>query len=161
MCITYVRGAGDGDGSMHPMCATTDPLTPDCFSDADFAGDKTTRWSTSGLAIMLCGGIVVASSRRQTTVADSTTAAETIALHALVKEVLWVRNMLEWTGYKQEQPITLWCDNNSAVRNSREGTERNKTKHMDIKYMFIQDIVWQGLITVRHVGTSHMVADVS
>jgi hypothetical protein len=108
---------------------------------------------------MIGGGIVVASSKRQTTVADSTTAAETIALYSLVKEVLWVRNMLGWTGYKQVAPTTLWCDNNSTVRNSGEGAERNKTKHMDIKYMFIRDMVRQGLVSVRHIGTSSMVAD--
>jgi hypothetical protein len=64
---------------------------------------------------MLTGGVIATTSKRQTTVADSTTAAETIALHSLVKEVLWVRNMLDWVGYSQVGPMTVWCDNNGAV----------------------------------------------
>jgi hypothetical protein len=82
-----------------------------------------------------------------------------IALYALVKETLWVRNMLEWTGYKQPRPTTVWCDNNSVVRNSGEGAQRNKTKHMDIKYMFIREAVRRGLVEVKYIGTSQMVAD--
>ena len=55
--------------------------------------------------------------------------------------------------------MTLWCDNSCTVRNSGEGAERNKTKHMDIKYMFIRDIVRQGLVEIKHIRTSEMVAD--
>ena len=88
-------------------------------------------------------------SKRQMTVADSTTVAETITLYSLVKEMLWVWNMMTWAGYEPQGAMTLWCDNSCTVRNSGEGAERNKTKHMDIKYMFIQDIVRQGLVEIK------------
>ena len=55
--------------------------------------------------------------------------------------------------------MTLWCDNSCTVRNSGEGAERNKTKHMDIKYMFIWDIVRQGLVDIKHIRMLEMVAD--
>ena len=85
--MTYMR-RGQGAGS------AGDGLVPECFADADFRGDRETQRSTTGIVITLCGGVVVASSKRQTTVADSTTAAETIVLHSLVKEGMWVQNML-------------------------------------------------------------------
>jgi len=81
--MTYIRG--EGSKGTHP-----DAITPECFADADFGGDKETRRSTTGLVIKISGGVVVATSKRQTTVADSTTAAEMIALHTLVKEMLWI-----------------------------------------------------------------------
>ena len=152
MRITYVRR--DNGIGIKP-----ERLEPECYADADFGGDKETRRSTTGIMIKLSGGVVVASSKRQTTVADSTTAAETIALHSLVKEALWVRNMLVWTGYELPRPTVLLCDNNVTVRNSGEGQERSRTKHMDIKYMFIRDAVRRELIVVKHIGTKDMVAD--
>ena len=121
---------------------------PKCYSDADFAGDKETRRSTSGMTILLCGASIVASSKRQPTVADSTVAAEIIALHGLVKEAIWLRNFLQWVGYNQDKPMTLYCDNQGAVRNCEEGAERTKTKHLDIKYMFIRDTVSTGQVQI-------------
>jgi hypothetical protein len=164
--LGYLRGTLDfklvfrKDGSLQPNISVTDPLSIGCYSDADFAGDKETRRSTSGLAITLCGATVLASSKRQPTVADSTVAAETIALYSLVKEAVWLRNFLEWIGYIQKNPVTLWCDNMGAVRNCEEGAERHKTKHLDIKYMFIRDVIRSGLVQVKHVGTDNMIADV-
>jgi len=67
--------------------------------------------------------------------------------------------MLEWTRHRLSGPTTVWCDNNSVVRNSGEGAEWNKMKHMDIKYMFIRDAVRRGLVEVKHIGTSEMIAD--
>jgi hypothetical protein len=93
-------------------------------------------------------------------VADSTVAAEIIALQVLVKGAIWLRNFVKWLGYEQQHPTVLWCDNQGVVRNCVEGAERHKMKHMDIKYMFIQDVVRTWEIEVKHIGTEEMVADV-
>lgn len=132
----------------------------DCCSDADFARDVETRKSTTGVSITLCGGSVVAISRRQSVVADSTTAAEAIALHTLTKEAMWIRNMLLWCNYKIDGALTLHCDNDSTVKNTQEGAERHKTKHLDIKYMFIRDVVRQGVCAVKWRRTEEMTADI-
>ena len=65
-------------------------------------------------------------------VADPTVAAETIALHSLVKEAVWSRNFLSWVGYTQKEATKLNCDNRGAVRNCEDGAERHKTKHLDV-----------------------------
>jgi hypothetical protein len=72
----------------------------------------------------------LAKSRRQPIVADSTVAGEIVALHSLVKEVIWLRNYLKWVGYSIKGPRTLWCDNMGTVRNCEEGEESVKfTRH--------------------------------
>ena len=68
--------------------------------------------------------------------------------------------MLMWTRQGGVGPTMLWCDNKCMVRNSGEGAERNKTKHMDIKYMFIHDMVKGGNVEVKYIRTKDMVADV-
>ena len=145
--------------SLAPKIITNDELIS-VYSDSDFAGDKETRRSTSGIVIMMCGAAIFASSRRQPVVADSTVAAEAIALYSLVKEVIWLRNFLEWLGYPQQSPTTLWCDNMGAVRNCEDGADRHKTKHLDIKYIFIREAVRKGLVRIRYIGTDHMVTDI-
>ena len=144
---------------LEPKIVTNNELVQ-CYSDADFAGDKETRRSTSGLVILVCGAAVFASSKRQPVVADSTVAAETIALHSLIKETIWLKNFLEWLGYPQKLPTTLWCDNMGAVRNCEDGADRHKTKHLDIKYMFIREAVRNNLVKIKHIGTDQMIADI-
>ena len=85
--------------------------------------------------------------------ADLTVAAETIAVHSLVKEIMWLRNFLEWLGYPQQSPTSLWCDNMGAVQNCEDGADHHKTKHLDIKYMFIREAARNGLVKIKHIGT--------
>jgi len=67
---------------------------------------------------------------------------------------------LDWIGYPQNQATTLWCDNMGAVRNCEDGADRHKTKHLDIKYMFIREAVRNGMVKIKHIGTEQMLADI-
>jgi hypothetical protein len=138
----------------------TGNLTLEGYGDADFAGDSETRRSTSGILIRLGESAVLSFSKRQPVVADSTVSAEVIASCSLAKEIIWVRNVLAWFGYPPDGPTKIWCDNKGTVFNIEEGALRHKTKHMDIKYMFLRDLVRQGLITISHCPDSSMYADI-
>jgi hypothetical protein len=153
--LTFTRGEPSGIAGL-----PNDPLGMTCYSDADHAGDRGNCRSTSGAAIIISGGAVLAKSKRQSTVADSTTAAEIIALYSLTKQVMWIRNMLVWCGYPRELPSVMGCDNGPAVRNCEDGAGREKTRHLDIKYCFIRDVCRRGLVQVRQVDTTVNVADI-
>ena len=64
------------------------------FTDADYAGDLDTRRSTTGFVFILHGGAITWLSKRQPTVAASTTEAEYISAAQAVKEALWLRVLL-------------------------------------------------------------------
>ena len=64
------------------------------YSDSDWAGDKESRKSTSGYIFMLNGGPVSWCSKRQATVALSSTEAEYIAFTLATKEATWLRLLL-------------------------------------------------------------------
>lgn len=68
------------------------------YSDSDWAGDKKSKKSTSGYIFMLNGGPVGWCSKRQATVALSSTEAEYIAFTLAAKEAPWLRLLLTELG---------------------------------------------------------------
>ena len=71
------------------------------YSDSDWAGDKESRKSTSGFIFMLNRGPVSWCSKKQATVALSSTEAEYIALTLAAKEATWLRLLLTKLGLLQ------------------------------------------------------------
>ena len=71
------------------------------YFDSDWAGDLESRKSTFGFIFMLNGGQVSWCSKRQPTVALSSTEAEYIALTLAAKEALWLRLLLTELGLLQ------------------------------------------------------------
>lgn len=71
------------------------------YSDSDWAGDKESRKSTSGFIFMLNEEPVSWCSKKQSTVALSSTEAEYIALTLAAKEVTWLRLLLTKLGLLQ------------------------------------------------------------
>ena len=79
-------------------------------------------------------------------------------------------NML-YTGYLMKQtliyiqveydePIPIYCDNTSAISISKNLVMHSKTKHIPIKYHFLQEQVAEKNIRVEYVGTKEQVADI-
>jgi hypothetical protein len=64
------------------------------FSDANFAGDKVTRPSTTGVIAIFAGSAVSWTSQLQKTTALSTTEAENIAPSEGAKELVWLKRLL-------------------------------------------------------------------
>ncbi|XP_020677018.1 uncharacterized protein LOC110095714 [Dendrobium catenatum] len=64
------------------------------FSDADWAGDPTSRKSTSGFCSFLGDTLIAWTVKKQTTVARSSTESEYRALAALTADVVWLRRIL-------------------------------------------------------------------
>ena len=154
--LAYLNGTAD----LGLIFKKRESLSLEAFSDADWASNVHTRRSISGIVLTLNGTAIISSSRSQKVVADSTVVAETIALTQAVKTVIWMRHLLEWFGYPFLDKTTVWCDNKGAVRNAEEGAERAKTRHMDIQYMFIRDVVKTGAIAVQFIRTEEQKADI-
>jgi hypothetical protein len=79
-------------------------------------------------------------SRKQTSVALSTTEAEYIALSMLVCEVVWLRKLLA-DLFEHAMDSTIIHDGNSCVKISDNPVFHDKLNHIDIKYHYIRDMV--------------------
>lgn len=158
-------------------------------SDSDWAGDKESRKSTSGYIFMLNGGPVSWCSKRQATVALSSTEAKYIAFTLAAKEAMWLRLLLtelgileannqhaeinvrqENTGVKalkediaQSPPcgnsIDIKGDNQGSIALAHNPVFHARTKHIDIQHHYIRDKVSAGRINLTYIPTSEMIAD--
>jgi hypothetical protein len=128
------------------------------YCDADFAGDTDTRRSTTGFVFLLGGGSISWSSKRQATVAVSTTEAEYMGAAAAVKEALWLRNLLSDFGLAIT-PVKIYGDNQSTLKLLRNPISSLRSKHIDVIYHFARERVMKGDITFAYVNTSKMLAD--
>ena len=135
------------------------PLTSEGFSDADWAGCKISRKSTSGFLFMVAGGAVSWRSRKQTCVATSTCEAEYIAMCMAVKESIWLSRLLsDLQNTPEPNPIVLGV-NNGAIETATNASVNQRNKHIDLQYHFVQDAYKSNLVGVRHVGSEDQVAD--
>ncbi|MCI64447.1 copia-like retrotransposable element, partial [Trifolium medium] len=64
-----------------------------------------------------------------------------------VKEALWLRGLLGELGVKQER-VKLMCDSQSAIHLARNHVHHAWTKHIDIGYHFVRDVVEEGHISL-------------
>ena len=96
-------------------------LVPVGYTDSDFQSDSDSRKSTLGAVFTIRGGAVIWRSIKQSCIADSTMEAEYVAACEAAKEAVWLRQFLidlEVVPSANKQ-ITIYCDNNGAVANSK------------------------------------------
>ena len=129
------------------------------YSDADYAGCKIDRKSTSGSCQLLGGRLVSWFSKKQQTVSTSTAEAEYIAAGSCCAQVLWMRNQLMDYGLQLEK-IPIYCDNTSAIAITQNPVQHSRTKHIDIRYHFIREHVMNGTVELHFVPTDKQLAEI-
>jgi len=136
-----------------------DDLQLSAYSDSDWAGDPDTRRSTSGYVFCLGTSTVSWNSRKQPTVALSSTEAEYLALTAAGKQAVWLQLLLSELEVPQKYPTLLYCDNQGAIALVRNPVHHSRTKHIEVRHHKIREWVDTGAINVRYCPTEEMLAD--
>jgi hypothetical protein len=116
------------------------------------AGDIDSRKSTSGYLIKFAGGAVAWQSRLQKCVALSTTEAEFIAITEACKELLWLKKFLQELGFVQDKYV-LFVDSQSVIHLGKNPTFHNRSKHIDVRYHWIRDVLDAKLLELAKVHT--------
>jgi hypothetical protein len=99
-------------------------------------------------------------SRKQTSVALSTTEAEYIAACSTSSEVVWLRKLLAGLFDLELEVTCIFCDNQSCIKLSENPVFHDKSKHVEIKYHYIRDLVQKGVVKLQYIGTDEQIADV-
>ena len=128
------------------------------FSDADYAGDKVDRKSTSGTCHFLGRSLVCWSSKKPNCVSLSTAESEYIAARSCCAQLLWMKQTLKDYGIHLKQ-VPLYCDNESAIKIANNPVQHSKIKHIEIRHHFLRDHVVKEDIDIIHVNTEEQLAD--
>lgn len=129
------------------------------FSDADWAGNLDDRTSTSAYIIYLGGNPISWLSKRQRTVARSSTEAEYRSVAQAAAEVMWLINLLGELGIKPQTP-TLFCDNIGATYLCSNPVFHSRMKHIALDFHYVRQLVQMGKLKVSHISTKDQLADI-
>ena len=127
------------------------------FSDSDWAGDIDTRKSTS-YTFFVGSSLISWSSKKQATVAKSSTEAEYVALSGATQEAIWLRRLLNDLRCATDHPTIINEDNQGAIELSKNPKHHNRVKHIDIAYHFARERVESGEIEIIYCPTDSMIA---
>ena len=133
--------------------------TPWGWVDSDWEGDTDTRRSHTVYIIMMNGGPISWKSRRQDSVALSTSEAEYMAASEVGKEILYLRALLRDVGHEQLAPTDIYEDNLACIAMSTNPVRRKSSRHIDIRVHFCRELYTTGVMRLIPLRTHLMVAD--
>ncbi|TYJ97126.1 gag-pol polyprotein [Cucumis melo var. makuwa] len=90
---------------------------------------------------------------------DPKTEAEYMAAGSGCTQLIWMENMLLEYGFDQDT-MTLYCDNMSAIDISKNPVQHSRTKHIDIRHHFVRELVEDKVIKFDHIRSNLQLADI-
>ena len=133
---------------------------PIVYCDADWASNSSNQKFISGYTAMISGAAISWSLKKQMTVSLSSREAEYIAAAHATQEATWINTFFPEIGHPPKEPITLYVDNQSAIKLLENPVMHDCMKHINIKYHFIWDAEARGIINVVYCPTNDQTADV-
>ena len=116
--------------------------------DSDWEGSAIDRKNTSGYCFSMRSRVISSFSKKQCCVAMITTEAEYVATCSASCEVVRLRKILSNLFDLQLDATCIYCDNQSCVKFSENPVFHDKSKHIEIKYHYIRDMVQKGVVNL-------------
>ena len=79
---------------------------------------------------------------------------------AACSEVVWLRKMISGLFDLQLEATWIYCDNQSCIKLSENPVFHDKSKHIEIKYLYICDMVEKGAMKLLYIATEEQIANV-
>lgn len=130
------------------------------FVDADWGGNALDRKSYTGFTFFFDGCPISWESRKQSSVALSSTEAEYMAASDAAKEAIYLKRLLKEISAWDGGPVTLHIDNQGAQKLAENPVYHKRSKHIDIKFHHIRDLVQNQEVKLVYCPTADMIADI-
>ncbi|XP_071574596.1 uncharacterized protein [Temnothorax nylanderi] len=130
------------------------------YTDADWGNCGLDRRSYTGSVFLLANAAISWESRKQRTVALSSTEAEYTALSDAAREAIYLSKLLSEIGLPSLGKVTLHNDNQGAAKLAVNPVFHSRSKHIDIRCHFIRQALTDHRINLVYTPTEDMVADV-
>ena len=129
------------------------------YTDTDGATQEHRR-AMSGYIFLINGGAISWSSRKQELVTLSTAEAEYVAATHAAKEAIWLCKLIgKLFPTLLASTTPLYCDNQATLKLATDDNYHARTKHIDIRYHFIQHVIATGVLKLLYCPTEDMLAD--
>src|SRR5882672_3444670 len=126
-------------------------MMPWGYCDANYAEDAHDCKSTSSYVFMLVGGPISWKSKKQSSVSLSTTEAEYYALGVACQEAAWLKQIGQELLLPLDDPIHIYSDNTGAVALSDNPVFHNRSKHINIRWHFVRELIRTKVIRTSHI----------
>ena len=155
--LRYLQGTLDL-GILYTADSTD--LWPVGFSDASFATDLDDSKSHSGYVFTMSNGVISHSSKKQSCIAQSSMEAEYYEMSEAAKEVMFLRNILDFLNFKLDRPIVINTDAKSAYDHVKNNVNHSRTKHFQRRHHFIRQAYQTGEVDIERVPAKIQTADI-
>ena len=98
-------------------------------------------------------------SKKQNSVSLSMAKDEYIATGSCCAQLLWMRKLLHDYGITQDT-MCVFFDIISAINLSKNLVQHSKSKHIEIRYHFIQDLVEEKIVCLEFINTDNQKTDI-
>jgi transposase InsO family protein len=134
----------------------------EAYADASYGTEKD-RKSRSGFAVYMAGGAIGWYSKMQRVVALSTLESEYIAAATCAQDLMFYKQVIQELGIKEIEdvclPVRLHMDNQGAIAVSKHVSNHDRSKHIDIRYHYLRDLVNKEEVVIDYCETKKMTAD--
>nr|GEW31808.1 retrovirus-related Pol polyprotein from transposon TNT 1-94 [Tanacetum cinerariifolium] len=129
------------------------------YADFDHVGDYVDRKSTSGICTFMGCCLTSWFSKKQTTLAISTTEGEYVSAEKVCQQALWMKQALIDYDVRLDD-VTIMCENSDAIDLSKNPVQHSRTKHIEILHHFLRDNVQKGHISIEKVSSIENIVDI-
>jgi hypothetical protein len=135
--MRYLKGTLD-----YGLCCTRDcDFRLYDYTDSDWDGSASDRKNNSGCCFSLGSSMTLWKSKKQSSISLSTTEVEYIAACSTSCESIWLQKLLKGLFDLEMDSTMIFCDNQSCIKMTEKPVFHDKTKHVEIWYHYIRDMV--------------------
>ena len=153
--LKYIHSTID----MPRIIQATDLTVLQTWVDASYAVHGDMR-SHTGACMSMGRGVFNVKSSKQKLNTKSSTESELIGASDYLPWVIWMKHFLKYQGYELTTNV-FYQDNESAMKLEKNGinSQGEKSRHINIRYFFIKDVIKRENIDIKHCPTKDMIAD--
>jgi hypothetical protein len=129
------------------------------YADASWANEVGRR-SVTGYTWYYAGCLISHVSKKQATVALSSTEAEYMATTHVIQEGLWLRSLLTELSVPFSIPVPMYLDNSGAIALSSAAKFHQHSKHINIRYHFIHEHVDNAIFSLVWLPSHRNITDI-
>ncbi|KAG7641364.1 Ribonuclease H-like superfamily [Arabidopsis suecica] len=154
--LRYLKGSS-GQGIWMGKNSSTEIVG---YCDADYAGDRGDRRSTTGYCTFIGGNLATWKTKKQKVVSCSSAESEYRAMRKLTNELTWLKALLKDLGIEQHTPITMHCDNKAAIYIASNSVFHERTKHIEVDCHKVREKIVEGVTLPCYTRSEDQLADI-